>query len=88
MQFMAEAADRHHEFREEMAREAAEDTARLQRALQNEEAHEFFYELTEENRESCETNWMLANDDYTLRRLAQLLFVHDTPATSLLGELD
>ena len=88
MQFMDEAGDRYHEFREEMAREAAEDTARLQRALNDEEAHEFFFELTEENRESCETNWMLANDDYTLRRLAQLLFVGGPPAASFLGEMD
>ena len=42
MQFMAEAADRHHEFRENMAREAAEDTARLQQALEDEEAYDLF----------------------------------------------
>ena len=47
MQFMAEAAGRHHEVREELAREAAEDTARLQQALHDEEAHDLFLELSD-----------------------------------------
>ena len=69
LQLAAEATRLHHGIREGMARETAE-------ARQQAEAIELFTELSEEDRQDCETNWMLANDIMTLPRLAQLVIGH------------